>query len=74
MRAADGTCDVADGGLEGLVEDLADGVADDAEETLLHLWLVGGGEGGCGMVEGYLVLVEGAVGGDVGHYEMCRWD
>lgn len=34
-RAADGACDVADGGLEGLFEDLADWVADDAEETLL---------------------------------------
>lgn len=34
VRAADGTCDVADGGLEGFVEDLADGVADDAEEAL----------------------------------------
>ena len=30
----DGACDVADGGLEGFVEDLADGVTDDAEKTL----------------------------------------
>ena len=34
VRAADGARDVADGGLEGFVEDLADGVADDAEEAL----------------------------------------
>lgn len=32
--AADGACDVADGGLESFVEDLADWVADDAEEAL----------------------------------------
>ena len=39
-RAADGACDVADGGLEGFVEDLADWVADDAEETLFgEVWL-----------------------------------
>lgn len=31
---SDGACDVADGGFEGFVEDLADGVADDTEETL----------------------------------------
>lgn len=34
VRASDRTGDVADGGLEGFVEDLADWVADDAEEAL----------------------------------------
>ena len=43
---ADGACDVADGGLEGFVEDLADWVADDAEETLGLLLVGGGGEDG----------------------------
>jgi len=34
VRTSDRAGDVADGGLEGFVEDLADWVADDAEETL----------------------------------------
>lgn len=70
MRAADGACDVADGGLEGFVEDLADWVADDAEETLGFLLVGGGGEEGerSGF---YFVLVEGTVGGDVGHFGTC---
>jgi hypothetical protein len=33
-RPADGSCDVADGGFESLVEDLTDWVADDAEKAL----------------------------------------
>ena len=40
VRTADGACDVADGGLEGFLEDLADWVAHDAEETLV-VWSVG---------------------------------
>ena len=68
VRAADGARDVADGGLEGFVEDLADWVADDTEETLL--WLVGREVGRCGG-EFYFVLVEGTFGCDVGHYELC---
>jgi hypothetical protein len=38
-RTADGACDVADGGLESFLENLADWVADDTEETLL--WTCG---------------------------------
>ena len=34
VRASNRTGDVADGGLEGFVKDLADWVADDAEEAL----------------------------------------
>jgi hypothetical protein len=69
-RAADGACDVADGGLESLFENLSDWVADDAEKTLV-VWLVDevGGEEERGGVEfAYFVLVEGTFGGDVGHF------
>ena len=45
VGAADGACDVADGGSEGFVERLADGVADNTEETLSHLLSVGGRDG-----------------------------
>lgn len=41
VGTADSACDVADGGLEGFLEHLADWVADDAEETLI-VWLVEG--------------------------------
>jgi hypothetical protein len=34
VRPADGACDVADGGLESFLENLADWIADDTEETL----------------------------------------
>lgn len=72
VRAADGACDVADGGFQSLLEDLANWVADDTEETLV-VWLVGGfGGGGSRTVVGfdltYFVLVEGTFGGDVGHF------
>lgn len=34
VRAADGARDMANGGLESFIEDLADWIADDTEETL----------------------------------------